>query len=50
VDTQPWDVAAGLLLATEAGAAVAEVPGAGPDVILAAPPALRPDLVRLISG
>ena len=49
VDTQLWDVAAGLLIATEAGAVVAEVPGAGPDVILATTPALRPELVRLIS-
>jgi myo-inositol-1(or 4)-monophosphatase len=49
VDTRLWDVAAGLLLATEAGAAVDEVPGAGPDVLLATTPALRPGLVRLIS-
>jgi len=31
------------------GAAVDEVPGAGPDVLLATTPALRPGLVRLIS-
>jgi myo-inositol-1(or 4)-monophosphatase len=49
IDTQLWDVAAGLLLATEAGAVVAEVIGAGPALILATTPALRPDLVRLIS-
>jgi myo-inositol-1(or 4)-monophosphatase len=49
VDTQLWDVAAGLLIATEAGAVVAEVTGVGPDLILATTPALRPELVRLIS-
>jgi myo-inositol-1(or 4)-monophosphatase len=48
VDTKPWDVAAGLLLAAEAGAVVGKVPGAGPELILAAPPALRPELERLI--
>jgi myo-inositol-1(or 4)-monophosphatase len=49
VDTRLWDVAAGLLIAAEAGAAVDEVPGAGPDVLLATTPALRPGLIRLIS-
>ena len=49
VDTRLWDVAAGLLIAAEAGAAVDEVPGAGPDVLLATTPALRPGLVRLIA-
>jgi myo-inositol-1(or 4)-monophosphatase len=49
VDTQLWDVAAGLLIATEAGAVVAEVTGVMPDLILATTPALRPELVRLIS-
>jgi len=49
VDTQLWDVAAGLLIAAEAGAVVGKVPGAGPGLILATPPALRTDLVRLIS-
>jgi myo-inositol-1(or 4)-monophosphatase len=49
VDTQLWDVAAGLLIATEAGAVVAEVTGVGPDLILATTPALRSELVRLIS-
>lgn len=48
VDTQLWDVAAGLLIAAEAGAVVGEVPGAGAEIILAATPAVRPDLVRLI--
>ncbi len=49
VDTQLWDVAAGLLIATEAGAVVQERPGAGPALVLATTPALRPGLVRLIS-
>jgi len=48
VDTKPWDVAAGLLLAAEAGAVVGDVPGTGPELILAATPALRPGLERLI--
>jgi myo-inositol-1(or 4)-monophosphatase len=48
VDTRLWDVAAGLLIAAEAGAVVGEVPGAGPAIILAATPAVRLDLVRLI--
>jgi myo-inositol-1(or 4)-monophosphatase len=50
VDTQLWDVAAGLLIAAEAGAVVGEVPAAGPGVLLAAPPALWPGLVRLVSA
>jgi myo-inositol-1(or 4)-monophosphatase len=50
VDTQLWDVAAGLLLATEAGAVLDDVPGAGPGVVLAATPGLRTELVRLISS
>jgi myo-inositol-1(or 4)-monophosphatase len=49
IDTRPWDVAAGLLIATEAGAVVADVTGAGPALIVATTPALEPDLVRLIS-
>jgi myo-inositol-1(or 4)-monophosphatase len=49
VDTQLWDVAAGLLIAAEAGAVVADVTGVGPDLILATTPALRPELVRLIA-
>jgi myo-inositol-1(or 4)-monophosphatase len=48
VDTKPWDVAAGLLIAAEAGAVVGGVPGAGPGLVLAATPAVRPGLVRLI--
>jgi myo-inositol-1(or 4)-monophosphatase len=50
VDTQLWDVAAGLLIAAEAGAAVVDVPGAGASVILVATPALGPGLSRLIPG
>jgi myo-inositol-1(or 4)-monophosphatase len=50
VDTQLWDVAAGLLLATEAGAVLDDVQGAGPGVVLATAPGLRTDLVRLISA
>jgi myo-inositol-1(or 4)-monophosphatase len=50
VDTRVWDVAAGLLIATEAGAVVDEVPGAGPDVLLATTPALRPGLLGLVSA
>jgi fructose-1,6-bisphosphatase/inositol monophosphatase family enzyme len=50
VDTQLWDVAAGLLIAIEAGAAVDEVPSAGPGVVLATAPALRAELVRLASA
>ena len=50
VDTQLWDVAAGLLLATEAGAVLDDVPAAGPGVVLATTPDLRTDLVRLISA
>jgi myo-inositol-1(or 4)-monophosphatase len=49
VDTQPWDVAAGLLIAGEAGAVVEELPGIGAACILATTPALRPAIVRLIS-
>src|SRR3954453_12008138 len=50
VDTQLWDVAAGLLLATEAGAVLDDVPGAGPGVVLATTAALRSELVPLISA
>lgn len=48
VDTQPWDVAAGLLVAAEAGAIVVELSHAGVGLIVTAPPALVPDLVRLL--
>ena len=50
VDTQLWDIAAGLLLATEAGAVLDDVPGAGAGVVLVTTPALRPELIRLISA
>jgi myo-inositol-1(or 4)-monophosphatase len=50
VDTQSWDVAAGLLIAGEAGAVVEEMPGAGPALVLATTPALRPGIARLISA
>jgi myo-inositol-1(or 4)-monophosphatase len=50
VDTRLWDVAAGLLIATEAGAVVAELSGEGPEVLLATTPALRPGLVGLVSA
>ncbi len=50
VDTRLWDVAAGLLIAAEAGAVVGAVSEAGPALILAATPAVRPNLVRLITG
>jgi myo-inositol-1(or 4)-monophosphatase len=50
VDTRLWDVAAGLLIATEAGAVVDEVPGAGPELLLATTPALRPGLLGLVRG
>jgi myo-inositol-1(or 4)-monophosphatase len=50
VDTQLWDVAAGVLIASEAGATVDEVPSAGPAAVLATTPALRAELVRLISA
>jgi fructose-1,6-bisphosphatase/inositol monophosphatase family enzyme len=50
VDTRLWDVAAGLLIATEAGAVVDEVPGVGPELLLATTPALRPGLLALVSA
>jgi myo-inositol-1(or 4)-monophosphatase len=50
VDTQLWDVAAGLLIAAEAGAAVVDVPGAGTAGMLVTTPALGQDLLRLIPG
>jgi myo-inositol-1(or 4)-monophosphatase len=48
VDTQLWDIAAGLLIATEAGAVVEELSGIGPACVLATTPALRPGIVELI--
>jgi myo-inositol-1(or 4)-monophosphatase len=50
VDTQPWDVAAGLLIAAEAGADVEELSTAGPGVLLVATPALAPGLAGLVPG
>ena len=50
VDTQLWDVAAGLLIAAEAGADVDELSAAGPGVLLVAPPALASGLGGLVSG
>ena len=50
VDTQLWDVAAGLLIAAEAGAAVDDVSVAGAGVVLVTTPALGPGLARLIPG
>jgi myo-inositol-1(or 4)-monophosphatase len=48
VDTQSWDVAAGLFVAAEAGAVVVELSHAGVGLIVTTPPALVPDLVRLL--
>jgi myo-inositol-1(or 4)-monophosphatase len=50
VDTQLWDVAAGLLIAAEAGADVDELSAAGPGVVLVATPAIAPGLARLVAG
>ena len=44
----PWDLAAGRLVATEAGAVVRVLPTAGGDVVLAAPPALADPLTDLL--
>jgi myo-inositol-1(or 4)-monophosphatase len=49
VDTRLWDVAAGLLIATEAGAVVEDVHDAGPALVVATTPGLRRAVVRLIS-
>jgi myo-inositol-1(or 4)-monophosphatase len=48
VDTQLWDVAAGLLIAAEAGAVVDQTHGAG--MILVTTPALASDLAGLLPG
>jgi myo-inositol-1(or 4)-monophosphatase len=50
VDTQQWDVAAGLLIAAEAGAVVVDVPGTGTAGMLVTTPALGPGLAGLIPG
>jgi myo-inositol-1(or 4)-monophosphatase len=50
VDTRLWDVAAGLLLATEAGALVDPAHPSGPATILAGAPALWTDLSRAVAA
>ena len=50
VDTQLWDVAAGLLVAAEAGTTVGELHGGSPGLILAAAPTLWPQIAGLVSG
>lgn len=45
LDTRLWDVAAGLLIAQEAGADLDEV---GPDLLLAAVPAIRPAVRAMV--
>jgi myo-inositol-1(or 4)-monophosphatase len=45
---KPWDWAAGRLLITEAGGAVAELPG-DPPGLAAASPGLLPELLELVS-
>jgi myo-inositol-1(or 4)-monophosphatase len=51
VGLQPWDVAAGILIAAEAGALVSGVDGGPPSAasVLAAAPELAPALLRLLS-
>jgi myo-inositol-1(or 4)-monophosphatase len=48
IDTKLWDVAAGLLIAAEAGAAVHDESFRGAAVIVAAAPGLWPDVWRLV--
>jgi myo-inositol-1(or 4)-monophosphatase len=47
---QPWDVAAGLLIATEAGATVAGLDGGPvlPESVMAATPGVAPALFELL--
>jgi myo-inositol-1(or 4)-monophosphatase len=49
---KPWDVAAGLLIATEAGAVVGGLHGAEPseDLVIAASPAIFGDLHDLLAA
>jgi myo-inositol-1(or 4)-monophosphatase len=51
---EPWDIAAGMLIAAEAGAAVTDLDGAEASVtgngLLAAAPGIQPKLRRLITG
>ncbi len=49
VDVQPWDVAAGLLIAAEAGAVVAQAPGREVMTIAVCRPALRKELFELVA-
>ena len=50
--TQPWDVAAGGLICTEAGVELHDLPGRDgmPAGVCAAPPALAPALLELVTG
>jgi myo-inositol-1(or 4)-monophosphatase len=50
VDTQLWDVAAGLLIAAEAGADVDELSAVGSGVVLVATPAIAAGLAGLVAG
>jgi myo-inositol-1(or 4)-monophosphatase len=47
---KPWDLAAGALIATEAGAAVTGLDGGAPDerLVLACPPQLHPQLLAVV--
>jgi myo-inositol-1(or 4)-monophosphatase len=49
IDTKLWDVAAGLLIAAEAGVALHEETLGGAAVIVATPPSLWPGLRRLVA-
>ena len=52
VGLQPWDIAAGVLVAAEAGAMLCGVDGGPPSAasVLAAAPDLGPSLLRLVAG
>ena len=50
IDTKLWDVAAGLLIAAEAGATLQEESFRGAEVIVAAAPGLWPELWSLVPG
>ena len=52
MDLKPWDVAAGLLIAAEAGAATSGMDGSAPSAasVLAATPAVSGPLLRLLAG
>lgn len=49
-ETQPWDVAAGALLATEAGATVATAAPGGTGPVIAAPPRLFDELRAILEA